>query len=63
MKSKLNQTICDLWNISRVALTGSDTGRHARMIYVKNELIRTYPKSIEGMTSKQIWFSIEDQLN
>lgn len=63
MKTRLDQTICDLWNISRTALSGQDTSRHSRMIYIKQELNRTYPKLIEGMTNKQVWFAIEDQMN
>ena len=63
MKTKLDQTICDLWNISRTALASGDISRHSRMIYIKNELIKTYPHLIEGMNSKHIWFAIEDQLN
>lgn len=63
MKTALNQTICDLWNISRTALANSDTSRYSRMQYVKFELNRTYPNLIKGMTNKQIWFAIEDQLN
>lgn len=63
MKTKLDQTICDLWNISRVALAGSDCSRHSRMIYIKSELLKTYPNLITGMTNKQVWFAIEDQLN
>jgi hypothetical protein len=63
MKTKLDQTICDLWNISRVALANGDTSRYSRMIYIKGELLRTYPDLIKGMTGKQIWFAIEDQLN
>jgi hypothetical protein len=63
MKTQLDKTICDLWNISRVALAGGDCSRHSRMIYIKNELARTYPHLISGMTGKQIWFAIEDQMN
>lgn len=63
MKNRLDQTICDLWNISRTALAKSDYSRHSRMIYIKSELIRSYPELINGMTNKQIWFTIEDQLN
>ena len=63
MKTKLDNIICDLWNISRTALAGSDCSRYSRMIYVKNELIKSYPELIEGMSSKRIWFAIEDQLN
>lgn len=63
MKTKLDNTICDLWNISRTALADNDISRHSRMIYIKNELIRSYPELVKGMTNKQIWFAIEDQLN
>ena len=63
MKTKLEQTISDLWNISRTALAGQDISRWSRMQYIKFELNRTYPELIKGMTSKQIWFAIEDQLN
>jgi hypothetical protein len=61
-KDKLSQAINDLWYISRTALADqSDTGRYARMIYIKNELIRSYPTLIEGMTIKQVWFKIEEE--
>jgi len=63
MKTQLDKTICDLWNISRIALAGADMSRHSRMIYIKNELFRTYPNLIQEMTNKQVWFAIEDQLN
>lgn len=63
MKTRIDQIICDLWNISRTALADGDYSRHSRMIYIKNELIRSYPELIKGMTNKQIWFTIEDQLN
>lgn len=59
MKTQLEKTICDLWHISRTALAKEYTSRHSRMIYIKNELIRTYPKLVEGMTNKQILFAIE----
>lgn len=64
MKTNLDQKICELWNVSRTALSAShDCGRHSRMCYVKNELIKNHAKMVEGMTGKQIWFAIEDQLN
>lgn len=56
----LKQTIIELWHISRTALATQDRGRHSRMIYVKNELLRTYPQLVAGMTNKAIWFEIED---
>ncbi len=58
----LRKTIIDLWHISRTALAGSDHGRHSRMIYIKNSLLTHYPKLVEGMTNKQIWFEIEDNI-
>lgn len=63
MKNRLDNAICELWNISRTALAGKDISRHSRMTYVKDELKRTYPQLIEGMSSKQVWFAIEDNLN
>ena len=63
MKTKLDQTICDLWNISRTALAGKDCKNYDRMQYVKTEIKRSYTELIEGMTNKQIWFAIEDQMN
>lgn len=63
MRDRLSDTIIELWHISRTALATQDTSRHSRMIYIKNELARTYPKLIEGMGSKAVWFAIEDALN
>ncbi len=59
---KLTATIIELWHISRTALATQDTGRHSRMVYIKQELARTYPTLIEGMTSKKVWFAIEDAI-
>lgn len=56
---KLTSAIIELWHISRTALATQDTSRHSRMIYVKNELSRTYPNLIAGMTNKTVWFEIE----
>jgi hypothetical protein len=61
MKNKLDQTICNLWHISRTALAKEDYSRHSRMLYIKFELNRTYPELIKDMTNKQIWFTIEDE--
>ena len=61
MKNKLDQVICDLWNISRTALANSDTSRHSRMQYIKFELNRSYTELIKGMSNKQVWFAIEDE--
>jgi len=63
MKTNLDKTICDLWNISRTALADKDISRYSRMIYIKKELYKTYPDLILGMKNKQIWFAIEDQIN
>lgn len=58
----LNQAISELWHISRVALAGQATvpSKYDRMIYVKNELKRSYPELIDGMMSKHVWFAIEE---
>lgn len=63
MKTNLDKTIIELWNISRIALANQSCSRYDRMIYVKSELLRTYHQLVQGMTNKQIWFAIEDQLN
>lgn len=55
----LRNKIIELWHISRTALAGQDTGRHSRMIYVKNELLRTYPSLVANMSNKAIWLEIE----
>lgn len=61
-KTPLELAIINLWHISRTALAASPTvpSRYDRMIYVKNELTRTYPELIAGMKSKHVWFKIED---
>jgi hypothetical protein len=59
MKDQLTLTIIELWHISRTALATQDSGRHSRMTYVKNELIKSYPKLIEGLSNKKIWLEIE----
>ena len=63
MKNELDKTICDLWNVSRIALAGGNISRWDRMCYVKYELKRSYPHLIEGMSNKSVWFAIEDQIN
>jgi hypothetical protein len=62
MKS-LENTIIELWHISRTALATQSCTRYDRMIYIKRSLIEFYPELIKGMSGKQIWFKIEDQLN
>ena len=61
MKTELELAISELWHLSKTALAGQeDRGRHARMIYVKNELLRTYPHLLGGLSGKRLWFAIED---
>jgi hypothetical protein len=62
--SRFDYAITELWHISRTALAGQDdTSRWARMEYVKNELKRSYPELVAGVSNKQIWLTIEDFLN
>ncbi len=58
----LKDAIIDLWHLSKTALAGSGTvpSRSDRMSYVKKELIRSYPKLIEGKSPKTIWLDIEE---
>lgn len=63
MKTTLEERIIELWHISRTALAGSDTSRYARMCYIKNELIRSYPELIKDMSGKRLWLTIEDQIS
>ena len=63
MKTQLDKTIIELWHISRTALAGQTSSRYDRMIYIKSELLRTYPNLVQGMTGKAIWFQIEDNIN
>lgn len=63
----LDQTITDLWHISRTALSGMSTvaSRYDRMIYVRNELKNRYPElitSFEG-SEKKLWFYLEEKLS
>jgi len=62
MGETIEQVISNLWLISRTALATQDSGRHSRMCYVKQELVKGYPRMVEGMSSKQIWFTIEDSI-
>jgi hypothetical protein len=64
MGETIEQVISNLWLISRTALaTAQYRGRHSSMCYVKQELIKGYPRMVEGMTGKQIWFTIENIIN
>ena len=64
MKTELENTIINLWHLSKTALCKQEyCERWDRMLYIKKELYRTYPKLIEGMTNKQIWFKITDMIN
>jgi len=57
----LNDTIRNLWHISRTALATKDKSRHSRMIYIQNELKIRYSNLITGMTNKEIWLTIEKE--
>lgn len=61
MKDRLTTKITELWHISRTALAGMTTvpSRWDRMQYVANELRRSYPALIKGMSSKIVWLEIE----
>lgn len=59
----LNNTIIELWHISRTALATRSHSRYDRMQYVKTELQRTYPHLIKDLSSKKIWVMIETQIN
>ena len=61
MKTQLELAISELWHLSKTALAGQDTGRHSRMIYVKNELLRTYPQVLGELKGKQLWLTIEEK--
>ena len=58
----LENAIIELWSISRTALATQDCSRHSRMLYVRDELKRTYPDRIKGMSNKKIWFAIEEAM-
>lgn len=60
MKTQLELAITELWHLSKTALAGQDCGRHSRMIYIKNELLRTYPHLLGDLKGKRLWFLIED---
>lgn len=62
-KTKLEKTIIELWHISRTALATKSQSRYDRMIYIKDELQKSYSTLIEGMSVKKIWLLIEDQIN
>jgi len=59
----LNKAIIELWHISLTALATHDNSRHSRMLYIKNELLKSYPNLVKGMSGKQIWFAIEEEIN
>ena len=65
MKSPLETRIIDLYHLARTALAGMPTvpSRYDRMIYVKKELLRSYPELIAGMGNKAVWFKIEEVLS
>jgi ATP-dependent helicase/DNAse subunit B len=62
-KTELEKTIIELWHISKTALATKSQTKYDRMIYIKNELQKSYPSLIENMSSKKIWLLIENQIN
>lgn len=61
----LKNIIIELWHISRTALANSEypVTRYDRMIYIKNELIRSYSDKIGELKGKKLWFEIEEALS
>jgi len=49
--------ICELWHISRTALSGKPCGRYERMQYVSKWLEKDYPER----TSKELWITIDKE--
>ncbi len=58
----LSLKISEYWHISRVALSGKSCGRYDRMVYVRDSLVKYSPALVEGMTSKEIWLRIGQEL-
>jgi hypothetical protein len=54
----LQQLIIELWHTSRIALATQDTSRYNRMLYVKRELLRSYPNVLAKYSPKQLWLEI-----
>ena len=63
MDEILKQTILELWHISRTALNSNSHSRYDRMIYIKNELYKSHSSLLDNLSSKKVWFFIEDTLN
>ncbi len=63
--TELKTRIVELFHLAKTALYNTDTipTKYDRMIYVKKELIRSYPETIAGLSPKTIWFTIQDILN
>jgi hypothetical protein len=63
-KSKLQNKIIELWHISRTALSNvtSVPTRYERMTYVRDTLIKHNSDLIEGLSVKNIWFTIENTI-
>lgn len=62
MDKELQKVIIELWHISRTALCKQSCSTSDRMKYIRDELNRSYPDLIEGMTPKKIGFAIEDAI-
>lgn len=56
----LEETIIDLWHISRTALSGKSQTRWDRIQYINFELNRTYPTLIKNYSYKKLWLYIEE---
>lgn len=61
-RTDLEKAIIDLWHVSRVALATHPTvaKRYDRLLYVKNELLRSRPELVKDLTPKKIWFAVCD---
>lgn len=55
----LQNTIIELWHLSKTALAGTVPTRHDRMSYIKRSLMEHYPSLVKDMSGKKIWFEIE----
>lgn len=51
--SKMKQEIIELWHIARISAGNS---RYARMIYIKNEMLKKYPT----LSPKKLWLDIDE---
>lgn len=59
---ELQGKIAELWSISKTALSGMDCTRYDRMQYVKKELQERNSELVKGLTNKQLWLTIEENI-